>query len=101
RNAGASVATIVGKSSDQQVKQILATTLEENLNMIADSVRFFKKTGLTVFLDAEHCFDGFKSNSDYALRCLKAAAEAGVDCLVLCDTNGGALPDEITRAVKA
>ena len=100
-DAGASVATIVGKSSDQQVKQILATTLEENLSMIADSVRFLKKNGLTVFLDAEHFFDGFKNNSDYALRCLKAAAEAGVDCLVLCDTNGGALPDEITRAVKA
>ena len=100
-DSGAEVATIVGKSSDQQVRQILATTLEENLGMIADSVRFLKANGLTVFLDAEHFFDGFKSNSDYALRCLKAAAEAGADCLVLCDTNGGALPDEVTRAVKA
>ena len=76
-DSGAEVATIVGKSSDQQVRQILATTLEENLAMIADSVRFLKANGLTVFLDAEHFFDGFKSNSDYALRCLKAAAEAG------------------------
>ena len=100
-DAGATVATIVGKSSDQQVKQILATSLEENLAMIADSVRFLKKNGLTVFLDAEHFFDGFKGNPDYSLQCLKAAADAGVDCLVLCDTNGGAMPDEITKAVKA
>ncbi|MEK7354120.1 MAG: citramalate synthase [Chloroflexota bacterium] len=100
-DAGASVATIVGKSSDEQVKQILATTLDENLAMIADSVRFLKKNGLTVFLDAEHFFDGFKGNPDYSLQCLKTAAGAGVDCLVLCDTNGGALPDEVTKAVKA
>lgn len=100
-DSGAKVATIVGKSSDQQVLQILATTLEENLNMLADSIRFLKSKGLTVFLDAEHFFDGFKSNPDYSLKCLKAAAEAGVDCLVLCDTNGGAMPDEVTKAVKA
>ena len=100
-NSGAEVATIVAKASDQQVRQILATTLEENLAMIADSVRFLKASGLAVFLDAEHFFDGFKADRDYALSCLKAASDAGADCLVLCDTNGGALPDEVTRAVKA
>ncbi len=100
-NAGVEVATIVGKSSESQVIQVLKTTLEENLDMIADSVRFLKAKGMTVFFDAEHFFDGFKTNPDYALRCLSAAAEAGVDCLVLCDTNGGAMLDEITNAVRA
>ncbi len=100
-DAGVKIATIVGKSSDLQVAQVLETTLEENLSMIADSVRYLKSKGLTVFFDAEHYFDGFKTNRDYALRCLKAAAEAGTDCVVLCDTNGGTLPDEITVAVEA
>jgi 2-isopropylmalate synthase len=100
-NAGVEVATIVGKSSDSQVIQVLKTTLEENLNMIADSVRFLKAKGMTVFFDAEHFFDGFKTNPDYALRCLSVAAEAEVDCLVLCDTNGGAMLDEVIKAVRA
>ena len=98
---GVRVATIVGKSSELQVTQVLGTTLEENLSMIADSVRYLRDNGMTVFLDAEHFFDGFKANPDYALRTLVVAAEAGAACLVLCDTNGGALPDEVTRAVKA
>jgi len=100
-NAGVEVATIVGKSSDSQVIQVLKTTLEENLNMIAESVRFLKAKGMIVFFDAEHFFDGFRTNPDYALRCLSVAAEAGVDYLVLCDTNGGAMLDEVTKAVKA
>ncbi len=100
-NAGVKVVTIVGKSSELQVTQVLETTLEENLNMIADSIRFLRAKGLTVFFDAEHFFDGFKANPDYSLRCLTIAAEAGADCLVLCDTNGGALPDEIVAAVEA
>jgi 2-isopropylmalate synthase len=100
-NAGVKVATIVGKSSDLQVAQVLETTLDENLSMIADSVRYLKSKGLSVFFDAEHFFDGFRSNSSYSLRVLEVAAEAGADCLVLCDTNGGTLPDEITVAVKA
>jgi len=100
-NAGVKVATIVGKSSDLQVTQVLETTLKENLSMIADSIRYLKAKGLTVFFDAEHFFDGFKTNSDYALRCLTTAAEAGASCLVLCDTNGGTLPNEITLAVEA
>ncbi|GAI33389.1 unnamed protein product, partial [marine sediment metagenome] len=100
-NAGLKVATIVGKSSDLQVTQVLETTLEENLNMIADSTGYLKAKGLTVFFDAEHFFDGFKTNPDYSLRTLEVAAEAGADCLVLCDTNGGTLPDEITATVEA
>jgi len=99
--AGAKIAAIVGKSSDLQVTQVLETSLEENLSMIADSTHYLRERGLTVFFDAEHFFDGFKSNPDYALRCLKVAAEAGASCLVLCDTNGGALPDEVARAVEA
>ena len=100
-NSGASVATIVAKASDLQVERVLMTTLEENLSMIADTVRYLKGKGLTVFLDAEHYFDGFKSDSDYSLHCITAAAEVGADCVVLCDTNGGALPDEIVEAVMA
>ena len=98
-NAGVKVVTIVGKSSELQVTQVLETTLDENLSMIADSIRYLKAKGLTVFFDAEHFFDGFKANSDYALRVLQVAAEAGADCLVLCDTNGGTMPNEITAAI--
>ncbi len=100
-NAGVKIATIVGKSSDLQVTQVLETTLDENLGMIADSIRYLTSKKLTVFFDAEHFFDGFKSDPDYALRCLVVAAEAGASCLLLCDTNGGTLPDEITVAIKA
>ncbi len=100
-DAGVKVATIVGKSSDLQVAQVLETTLEENLNMIADSVGYLRANGLTVFYDAEHFFDGFKTNPDYSLRCLTVAAEAGAACLVLCDTNGGALPETVDEAVRA
>ena len=99
--AGVKFATIVGKSSDLQVVRVLKTTLEENLAMITDSIHYLKGQGMTVFLDAEHFFDGYKSTPRYALETLKAAAAAGADCLVLCDTNGGTLPDEITKAVKA
>jgi len=99
-DSGAKIATLVGKASDKQVTQVLETTLEENLAMIADSIRYLRSKGLIVFYDAEHFFDGMKSNVEYSLRCLKAAAEAGADCLVLCDTNGGALPEDVTQAVK-
>ena len=100
-DAGAKAVTLVGKSSEHQVTQVLETSLEENLSMIADSIRYLKAKGLTVFFDAEHFFDGFKANREYSLRCLTAAAEAGADCLVLCDTNGGSLPEEIIEAVQA
>ncbi len=99
--ASVKIATLVAKSSDLQVIRVLKTTLEENLNMIADSIRYLKSKKISVFIDAEHYFDGYKSNSDYALKTLQVAAAAGADCLVLCDTNGGALPNEITEAVKA
>jgi 2-isopropylmalate synthase len=98
--AGVRVATIVGKSSDLQVTRVLKTTLEENLHMIADSVRYLRSNGLTVFLDAEHFFDGFKTNPAYALKTLEAAADAGAACLVLCDTNGGVLPEDVIGAIK-
>jgi 2-isopropylmalate synthase len=98
---GAGVFTLVGKSWGLQVTQVLNTTLEENLRMIADSIRYIKSGGNTVFFDAEHFFDGYKADAGYALRTVEAAAEAGADCVVLCDTNGGALPDEIASAVAA
>lgn len=100
-DARTQVVTIVGKGSARQVVHVLETTLEENLAMIADSIRFLKSKGLTVFLDAEHFYDGFLYDRDYALQCLKTAAAAGADCVVLCDTNGGMVTSkfaEITRA---
>ncbi len=99
--AGVEVATIVGKSSEQQVVQVLETSLEENLKMVADSIKYLKGKGLTVFFDAEHFFDGFKANNDYSLKVVRVAAEAGADTVVLCDTNGGSVPAEITEAVTA
>ncbi|MFA5308637.1 MAG: citramalate synthase [Dehalococcoidales bacterium] len=99
--SGAKFATIVGKGSDLHVINVLRTTLEENLNMITDSILYLRSKGITVFWDVEHYFDGFKHNPDYTLQTLEAAAKAGVACLVLCDTNGGALPAEVTKAVKA
>ncbi|MFC1870893.1 citramalate synthase [Chloroflexota bacterium] len=100
-NAGTNTVCIVGKSSALQVTQVLDTTLDENLNMIADSIKYLKTKGLTVFFDAEHFFDGFKADADYSLRVVAVAAEAGADCVVLCDTNGGSLPGEITGAIGA
>ncbi len=99
--SGAKIATIVGKGSELQVRYVLLTTPEENLKMIADSISYLKKNRLTVFWDVEHFFDGFKQNPEYSLKTLEVAAESGAACLVLCDTNGGALPDEISRAVEA
>ena len=100
-NSGVKTVTIVGKSSELQVTHVLETTPEENLKMIADSIRHLKAKGFTVFFDAEHFFDGFKTNCAYALRTLEAAAEAGAECLILCDTNGGTLPGEVAEAVAA
>lgn len=100
--AGTPVVTIVGKANDLQVTNVLTqgTTLEENLAMVADSVRFLKGHGLTVFFDAEHFFDGFISDRDYALQCLKTAAGAGADCVVLCDTNGGTITSKFAEIVR-
>jgi 2-isopropylmalate synthase len=101
KESGTRVVTLVGKSWDLHVTDVLNTTLEGNLRMIADSVRYIKSGGQAVFFDAEHFFDGYKRNSKYALSTIEAAAEAGADCIVLCDTNGGALPHDVAAAVKA
>lgn len=85
----APVKTIFGKSWDLHVTEVIRTTLEENLAMIEESVAFLKKYSEQVFYDAEHFFDGYYANPDYALQTLQAAARGGADCLVLCDTNGG------------
>lgn len=98
------VATIFGKAWDFQVLKALETTLEENLAMVRDTVRYLKARGLEVIFDAEHYFDGYKNNSEYALQVCQAAQEAGADWVVLCDTNGGSLTweiEEITRKTGA
>ena len=98
--AGTSSVAIFGKSWDFHVTDIIKTTLEENLNMIRDTLSFLKKQGKEVIYDAEHFFDGYRANPDYALESLKAAADAGADWLVLCDTNGGTFPTDIARVVE-
>jgi len=98
-NSGAGVVNIVAKGSDLHVKQVLEVTLEENLRMISESVDFLKKCGLTVFVDIEHAFDGYANNPGYTLEVACTAARSGAACLVLCDTNGGALPDSIRTMV--
>jgi 2-isopropylmalate synthase len=99
--AGTKAVTLVGKANEMQVRDVLETSLEENLAMIRDSVAYLKSQGLTVFFDAEHFFDGFRDNPDYALDCLRAAATAGAQCLVLCDTNGGTITSRVVEAVAA
>ena len=99
--ANVKYATLVAKSSDLHVERVLKTTPEENLAMIADSIKYLKSKGINVLLDAEHFFDGYKHNPQYALKTLEVAAEAGAICLVLCDTNGGMLPEDIVEATKA
>lgn len=95
------IVTIVGKTWDLHVRQVLGTTLEENLRMIADSVAYCKAAGREVFYDAEHFFDGYLHNPDYALQTLRAAQDAGATVLILCDTNGGTLPDKVAERVEA
>jgi 2-isopropylmalate synthase len=99
--AGTSVVTIVCKNSELHVRQVLGVSLDENLDIIADSVAFLTRHGKRVFYDAEHFFDGWKQNRTYALACLRAAAAAGAECLVLCDTNGGSLTSEVGAIVRA
>jgi 2-isopropylmalate synthase len=90
---------IVAKSAEMHVVETLRTTLDEAVAMVADSVEFLRANDLRVFLDAEHFFDGYKSNPEFTARILRAAEEAGAEALVLCDTNGGSLPHEIERIV--
>jgi len=89
------VGTLVGKSWDLHVREVLGCSLDENLIMCAESVEHLKNHGLEVIFDAEHFFDGYKANPEYAMKVLAAVADGGVDVLVLCDTNGGSLPHEI------
>ncbi len=98
--ANTNVITIFGKSWRLHVKDVLKTTIEENLKMIEESVRFFKSKNKEVIYDAEHFFDGFKDNPSYALKTLKSALKGGADCIVLCDTNGGTLTSEVASIVK-
>ena len=91
--------TIVGKSWDLHVNEVLRVSLDENLAMIADSIRLMVERQREAIYDAEHFFDGWKANRDYALRTLRAAREAGAACLVLCDTNGGSMPHLVAEAV--
>lgn len=95
--ANTPVVTLVGKTWSLHVAEILRTTPEENLAMIADSIRYFKEHGKEVVYDAEHFFDGYKDDSRYALATLLAAEQAGASYVVLCDTNGGTMPSEVGR----
>jgi 2-isopropylmalate synthase len=98
-DAGAPVACIVAKTWDRHVVEALRTSLDEAVDMVRDSVRYLVAHDLRVFLDAEHFFDGYRNNPDFALSVLAAAEEEGAEALVLCDTNGGTLPDVVGRAV--
>lgn len=92
--------TIFGKSWDLHVRDVFRVDLEENLAMIEESVKFLKSAGVTVFYDAEHFFDGYKSNKQYALKTLKAAEEAGADRIILCDTNGGTVTSQVFKIIE-
>uniref|UniRef100_A0A832LWP5 Citramalate synthase n=1 Tax=Caldimicrobium thiodismutans TaxID=1653476 RepID=A0A832LWP5_9BACT len=99
-HAKTEVVTIFGKSWTIHVKEALKTTLEHNLQIIEDSIRYLKSQVGKVIYDAEHFFDGFKEDPEYALETLKRAYQAGADCLCLCDTNGGTLPHEVSEIIK-
>lgn len=99
-DTNAPVLTLVGKSSEYQVRDVIQTSLEENLAMIADSIRYLKSHGRRVFFDAEHFFDGYKENPEYAIQCLTVAFAAGAERLIVCDTNGGTLPSTVATIVK-
>ena len=94
------IVTIFGKTWDLHVKDVLKTTLEENLKMIQDTINFLTSKGLVVFYDAEHFFDAYKANQDYALKTILAAQNAGAKTICLCDTNGGTLTSEISKIIK-
>ena len=97
----APVCTLVGKTWRLHLEKVTKVDPEENLAMIADSVGFLRSRGKRVVYDAEHFFDGFRNDPEYAMRCLRAAVEAGAETVAICDTNGATLPDEISRATRA
>jgi 2-isopropylmalate synthase len=99
-DAETEIITLVGKSWDLHVTDILETSLEENLKMIEDSISYLCNKGRKVFFDAEHFFDGYKYNPQYALKILEVAAKAGASCVILCDTNGGAIPQDIVKTIN-
>lgn len=101
--ADTEIITLFGKTWDFHVEHALCTTLEENLNMISDSIEYLRKCGKRVFFDAEHFYDGYKNNPEYALKAIATAHQAGAERIILCDTNGGCLSSEIkdiTETVK-
>jgi len=100
-NADTQTVVIFGKSWDLHIFKILKVTLEENLELIKDTIQFFKQKGKEVIFDAEHFFDGYNSNPNYAMSVLETAVNAGADVIGLCDTNGGMLPSEIYEVTKA
>ena len=95
------VATLVGKAWDMHVTDVLGCSLDENLTICAESVDYLKKHGLETIFDAEHFYDGYKENPEYAMKVLAAVAQEGVDVLSLCDTNGGCLAEEVYEITKA
>ncbi len=99
-NSGAPVITIFGKSWDLHVTEVLSATPEENLAMIEESCAFLKESGAELIFDAEHFFDGYRANPEYALETLRAAERGGAECLVLCDTNGGSMPTWVQEVVR-
>src|SRR5699024_7249414 len=99
RDSGAPVVTLVAKSHDRHVELALRTTLEENLAMVRDTVSHLHHGGQRVFVDLEHFFNGYQDNRDYALEVVRAVMEAGGEVAVLCDTNGGMLPHQVTDVV--
>src|SRR6478672_3778087 len=99
-DANTSTVCIVGKCWDYHVEAALETTLDEGVAMVSDSVTYLRDQGRDVLFDAEHFFDGYKRNPEFSLRVLEGAAQVGADRLVLCDTNGGALPHEVEQIVN-
>ncbi len=100
-DAGTDTVAVFGKAWDLHATEVIGTTLEENLCMIFDTLKYLKDSGKEVIFDAEHFFDGYKANPSYAVEVLKTACRAGADTIVLCDTNGGTMPDDIGEAVRA
>ena len=100
-DSGTPAVCIVGKTWDFQAKVALGIDVEENINMIKDSINLLGNAVEEVIFDAEHFFDGYKANADYSLSCLRAALDAGARWIVLCDTNGGTLPHEIGEIIEA
>ena len=99
--ADTNIVCIVGKCWDYHVTEALQTSLEEGIAMVSDSVEYLVNHGKRVFFDAEHFFDGYKNNPEFSLRVLEAASIAGAERLILCDTNGGSLPQDVSNAVAS